>query len=139
MIVIGIVLCAAVLVCDVLIGSYSITKRELLYTLTHPADKSGMAYIIIWIIRLPPAVTGVLAGFALSLAGTTMQTILNNPLATPYTLGVSSGAGLGAYVAIILGIGTLSVLGRYLLPVFAFVFAIIACLAIYSIAIMTLK
>ena len=134
MIVIGIVLCAAVLVCDVLIGSYSITKRELLYTLTHPADKSGMAYIIIWIIRLPPAVTGVLAGFALSLAGTTMQTILNNPLATPYTLGVSSGAGLGAYVAIILGIGTLSVLGRYLLPVFAFVFAIIACLAIYSIA-----
>ncbi len=93
-----------------------------------------MAYTIVWNIRLLPAITGILAGFALSLAGATMQTILNNPLATPYTLGVSSGAGLGAYVAIVVGIESLSILGRYLLPVCAFAFALLACLSIYLIA-----
>lgn len=60
--------------------------------------------------------------------------ILNNPLATPYTLGVSSGAGLGAYLAIVIGVEAFAVLGRYLLPVFAFVFALAACLSIYAIA-----
>lgn len=128
------VLCVAIIICDILIGTYELTLKEVLYTITHPTDKSVMAYIIVWNIRLLPAITGILAGFALSLAGATMQTILNNPLATPYTLGVSSGAGLGAYVAIVVGIESLSILGRYLLPVFAFAFAILACLSIYSIA-----
>jgi iron complex transport system permease protein len=134
MIVICVVLCAVVIVCDIIIGSYNVTGKELLYTLTHPADDSVMAYIIVWSLRLPPALTGILAGFALALAGATMQTILNNPLATPYTLGVSSGAGVGAYFAIVIGVSSLSVLGRYMMPVFAFVFALIACLSIYSIA-----
>lgn len=134
MIVVGVLLCAVVFVCDILVGTYGLTAGEMLYTLTHPADRSVMAYIIVWTIRLPPAVTGILAGVALSLAGATMQTILNNPLATPYTLGVSSGAGLGAYSAIVIGVETFSVLGRYLLPVFAFVFALGACLSIYAIA-----
>ena len=127
-------LCVAVVICDIFIGTFSLTAQEMFYTLTHPADRENMAYIIVWTIRLPPAVTGILAGFALALAGATMQTILNNPLATPYTLGVSSGAGLGAYLAIVIGLGAAPVLGRYLIPVFAFVFAIIACITIYSIA-----
>ena len=104
MIVVGVLLCAVVFVCDILVGTYGLTAGEMFYTLIHPADRSVMAYIIVWTIRLPPAVTGILAGVALSLAGATMQTILNNPLATPYTLGVSSGAGLGAYSAIVIGL-----------------------------------
>ena len=46
-------------------------------------------------IRLPKAITAVLAGAALSVAGLMMQTLFRNPLAGPYTLGVSSGASLG--------------------------------------------
>lgn len=134
MIAVCLALCAVIVLCDIVIGTYGLTLKDVLYTLMHPADKSVMAYIIVWNIRLPPVVTGILAGFALSLAGATMQTILNNPLATPYTLGVSSGAGLGAYVAIVVGLDSLSFLGRYLLPVFAFAFALIACFSIYSIA-----
>ena len=134
MIILGIFLCVVVFICSILVGTYGLTLEEMLYTLFHPADKSVMAYTIVWTIRLPPAVTGILAGIALSLAGATMQTILNNPLATPYTLGVSSGAGLGAYLAIVIGVEAFAVLGRYLLPVFAFVFALAACLSIYAIA-----
>lgn len=134
MIILGIFLCVVVFICSILVGTYGLTLEEMLYTLFHPADKSVMAYTIVWTIRLPPAVTGILAGIALSLAGATMQTILDNPLATPYTLGVSSGAGLGAYLAIVIGVEAFAVLGRYLLPVFAFVFALAACLSIYAIA-----
>ena len=70
------VLCVAIIICDILIGTYELTLKEVLYTITHPTDKSVMAYIIVWNIRLLPAITGILAGFALSLAGATMQTIL---------------------------------------------------------------
>ena len=134
MILICILLCVAVVIGNILVGTFNLTYKELFYTLMHPSDDSVMAYIIVWTIRLPPSVTGILAGFALALAGATMQTILNNPLATPYTLGVSSGAGLGAYLAIVIGLGAAPVLGRYLIPVFAFVFSIFACFTIYSIA-----
>ncbi|MGC8745961.1 MAG: FecCD family ABC transporter permease, partial [Candidatus Saccharicenans sp.] len=55
-----------------------------------------------WNIRLPRAVGAVLAGAALGLAGAVMQSLLRNPLASPFTLGVSHGAGFGAALAIII-------------------------------------
>ena len=58
---------------------------------------------ILHAIRLPKAVTAVLAGASLSVAGLIMQTLFRNPLAGPYTLGVSSGASLGVAVLTMMG------------------------------------
>ena len=66
---------------------------------------SGMEQNILHAIRLPKAVTAILAGAALSVSGLIMQTLFRNPLAGPYTLGVSSGASLG--VALLTMCGTL--------------------------------
>jgi iron complex transport system permease protein len=58
-------------------------------------ELSGMEQNILHAIRLPKAITAILAGAALSVSGLIMQTLFRNPLAGPYTLGVSSGASLG--------------------------------------------
>ncbi len=59
---------------------------------------------ILWELRVPRAALGLVAGAALAAAGVVMQAILRNPLATPYTLGVSSGSALGVVLAVALGI-----------------------------------
>lgn len=58
-------------------------------------ELSPMAHNILYSIRFPKAITAILAGASLSVAGLIMQTLFRNPLAGPYTLGVSSGASLG--------------------------------------------
>lgn len=63
---------------------------------------------IIWNIRLPQALTAIVAGVALSVAGVAMQSILRNPLGSPFTLGISNAAAFGAaFSVIILGTGTM--------------------------------
>lgn len=85
-------------------------------SVTIPADQVARALIggevrdpawktIVWSIRLPRATTAVLAGAGLGLAGLTMQTLFRNPLADPFVLGVSSGAGLGVAI-LVLGTGS---------------------------------
>ena len=70
-------------------------------------DLSDMEYNILHAIRLPKALTAIMAGASLSVAGLIMQTLFRNPLAGPYTLGVSSGASLGVAFLTMLG-GVLS-------------------------------
>ena len=65
---------------------------------------SPMEYNILHAIRLPKAVTAILAGAALSVSGLIMQTLFRNPLAGPYTLGVSSGASLGVALLTMLSV-----------------------------------
>jgi len=67
-------------------------------------DLSPMENNILHAIRLPKAVTAILAGAALSVSGLIMQTLFRNPLAGPYTLGVSSGASLGVALLTMLGV-----------------------------------
>jgi iron complex transport system permease protein len=66
---------------------------------------NGPIFDIIWLLRLPRVVLAVLVGMGLSVCGVVMQAIVKNPLADPYILGISSGASLGATLAILLGIG----------------------------------
>lgn len=66
------------------------------------------------------------------MAGAVMQTILGNPLASPYTLGVGAGAGFGASLAIVMDMGMLSFMGNVAVPVNAFFFAMVVCLSIYA-------
>lgn len=83
--------------------------------------------VIVWDYRLPVAVTAVLVGALLAVAGAQMQTILNNPLAEPFTLGVSAAASFGASLAIVLGISVVPAVGPLLVTMNAFAFALLTC------------
>jgi iron complex transport system permease protein len=85
---------------------------------------------IVWNIRLPIAAMAIVVGGALGLTGAVMQTILNNPLASSYTLGVSAGAGFGAALVIVLGT-VVPVPEQFAIPVCAFLFAGIACYGVW--------
>lgn len=74
-------------------------------------------------MRLPRVLLAFLTGAALSVCGAVMQSLLQNPLASPFGLGVSSGAGLGAAFVIVLGLASAG-LGTFLLPVVSLVFAL---------------
>ncbi len=82
-------------------------------------------------LRLGRFFMGLMVGAALSASGTVFQAILRNPLAEPYVLGVSGGAGLGAALSILVGGGLLGAAG---LPLTAFFFAIVTLMAVYGIA-----
>ncbi len=96
--------------------------------LGYPTDASVEA--IVWSIRLPVALTALAVGAALGLSGAIMQTILNNPLASSYTLGISAGAGFGASLVIVLG-ASLPVPEAYAIAVNAMLFAGVACTGVY--------
>lgn len=108
---------------DVASGPSSLGLNDVLNALFHPASVSRPVATIVWDVRLPQAVAAVVVGVALALAGTEMQTILNNPLASPFTLGVSSAAAFGAALAIIAGIGLPGVPQSWLVAANAFLFA----------------
>lgn len=80
---------------------------------------SPVTVSILWSIRIPRAVMAFLVGAALAASGTVMQSVLRNPLASSYTLGVSSGASLFAAIIIVSGF-TLPLIGQYTLPLFGF-------------------
>jgi iron complex transport system permease protein len=94
--------------------------------------------IIVYDIRLPRIILGMLIGAALAVSGAVMQGLFRNPLADPGLVGVSAGAGLGAIVVIVLGatvFGPVSaVLGIYMLPLAAFLGGLATTLLLYGIA-----
>ena len=87
---------------------------------------------IVWNIRLPRIILGILAGTSFGVAGAVMQGVLRNPLASPYTLGISAGAAFGASIAILLGFGFVG--GEYLVIGNAFVFAMLCSFVIIGLA-----
>ena len=88
--------------------------------------------MIIWDLRLHRVLMGIVAGMGLGMAGAVMQGILKNPLASPFTLGISSAASFGAALAIILGAGIVA--GSWLVIGNAFIFALLSALAVYGLA-----
>ncbi|MFT8516721.1 MAG: iron ABC transporter permease [Acetobacter persici] len=89
---------------DFSLGPAGLSPAQLLHTLLHPSTVSDSQRIIVWQIRLPYALMAVCVGAALGLSGAEMQTILANPLASPFTLGVSAAAAFGASLALVLGL-----------------------------------
>lgn len=85
----------------------------------------------LWVVRFPRIVMGLMVGAALAVAGAVMQAIFGNPLAEPGVVGVSSGAALGASIAITIGA---SVLGGPGVAVFAFLGGLVATLLVYAVA-----
>lgn len=106
------------------IGPYDLTLREVLYSLfgsigpeIEGDERSELASLIVWDIRLPRIILAGLVGTALSISGSIFQSCFRNPLVEPYVLGVSSGAAFGASMAIVFPAIFFS------LPLAAFVFA----------------
>ena len=81
--------------------------------------------VVILDVRLPRILTAAVVGAGLAISGVVFQGILLNPLADPYTLGVSAGAAFGASLAILLNIG---MMGAYSVPLFAFIGAALTLL-----------
>jgi len=81
-------------------GAYDIALGHLLRIFS--GSVFGPADIVIWKIRLPRIVSAIMVGWGLSLSGLGMQTLLRNPLGSPFTLGISHGAAFGASAAILL-------------------------------------
>ncbi|MBP8678380.1 MAG: iron ABC transporter permease, partial [Bacteroidales bacterium] len=82
------------IIMNLILGSVIIPVRELFASIT---NNSSISYVndILWNFRIPKVITALLAGVALSVCGLQMQTLFRNPLADPFILGISSGAGLG--------------------------------------------
>lgn len=121
------VLIAAV-IAGVTIGTVSIPVSTLWNRQADPAMSN-----ILWNIRMPRVVLAGLVGASLAIAGAAFQGLLKNPLADPYTLGVSSGASVGAVITLFFGI-SIPFLGIFTLPVFSMVGAFITMLAVIGFA-----
>lgn len=99
-------------------------------------DLNPMEQNILHAIRLPKAITAILAGASLSVAGLIMQTLFRNPLASPYTLGVSSGASLGvAMLTMLSGLSGIMVSGLTVgLPIAACIGALLVLLLVLAVS-----
>ncbi len=127
---IAIAICIVALAAAIGIGSVSIGPGEIINIMGNKlfgtplsSEISSLTADILWKIRLPRAIMAFLVGGALAVSGTVMQSVLRNPLASSYTLGVSSGASLGAAIVILAG-GTMTFLGMFTLPLVGFVFGL---------------
>jgi iron complex transport system permease protein len=118
---------------------------------THPVQvlrallglEGGTSSVVIWNIRMPRVIVGLVAGAGLAMAGGVMQTCLRNPLASPFTLGISSAASFGANLAIVfLGAGVLHsnthdavfIANPYTVTLSAFFFSVAAMVLILLLA-----
>ncbi len=122
------------LLVDISTGPSNLPLRAVVSGLLDPAALDAPTRVILWEVRLPSALMAVLVGAALALAGAEMQTILNNPLASPFTLGVSSAASFGAALALVLGASVPLLPAEWNLPAFAFIFALGSVLMLQAMA-----
>ena len=122
---------ALVLLMGIGVGSVSIPPRQIAQVFANawfgaplPADMNPVYPGLVMSIRLPRVLLAFIAGAALAVSGTVMQSVLQNPLASPFGLGVSSGAGLGAALVIVSGLSA-GALGVFLLPAVGLSFGLV--------------
>lgn len=107
---------------DFSLGPAGLSPSRLMTALFHPSTNTDS--VIVWNIRLPYAIMALLVGLALGVSGAEMQTILDNPLASPFTLGVSAAAAFGASLAIVLNVRIPYLPETWMVPIEAFIFAV---------------
>ncbi|WP_301128556.1 FecCD family ABC transporter permease [Streptomyces cacaoi] len=131
---------AGVLVVLVLVsagtGAYGIPVGDVLGSLAHRAGVGGAALervpeSVLWNVRLPRVVLGLLVGGSLGCAGALTQGVFGNPLAEPGVIGISSGAAVGAVVSIAFGLGFL---GTWTVSGCAFAAGLVTVLLVYVLA-----
>ncbi|MBP1928670.1 iron complex transport system permease protein [Methanolinea mesophila] len=130
----GLVLLFVLFVYSISVGAVAISPLEVVQTL-FGQNISGKWDAIIWNIRLPQALTAIVAGIGLAVAGIAMQSILRNPLGSPYTLGISNAGAFGAaFSVIVLGTGVMqsrvadavTIHNPYVTTIMAFIFCLVA-------------
>lgn len=134
-IALGVVVCLGAVLVGCLVGPAGLGVSGILLELLDAVPgvevDSGLSVTqqaIFWQIRLPRVVLGVLVGAMLAAAGTAYQGVFQNPLADPYLLGISSGAGLGATLGIVAGGG----IGPVGVPLLAFAGGLLGVGATYA-------
>ena len=128
-IILGILPFLAALIC-LGIGRYSMSVSETVTTLFSRftnAKVDNTAYTVIFNVRLPRIILAAVVGAGLSCAGAAFQGLFSNPLATPDTLGVASGASFGAVLAMLIGGNMIDIQGM------ALIFGLISCLITFLI------
>ncbi len=97
----------------------------------YPGPSPAVESAIVWDGRMPRFIVGVLVGFSLGAAGTIMQGVFKNPMASPGVIGIDSGAALGAVIALFTGMAARSL---FALPVFAIIFSLVTLMMVFAIA-----
>ncbi|MCS7130689.1 MAG: iron ABC transporter permease, partial [Archaeoglobaceae archaeon] len=117
------------------LGAYHFSINELIQSIIDGNP-------VLWNVRIPRIVSAIFVGASLAIAGAVMQCILKNPLASPFTLGISQGAAFGAAIAIVyFGAGqmhrvgeSLTIFNPYIVPIFAFFGSLISAFVILALA-----
>jgi iron complex transport system permease protein len=134
-------LLAAIVLLSAATGTIQISLKEVASALLR-FDRTGLGRIV-WEVRMPRIIAALLVGAGLSVAGTVMQSVLCNPLASPYTLGLSSAAAFGASFAIVFlgaGVGTTSTIiisNSFVVTLSAFFFCALSTAAILLLTVLT--
>ncbi|MDR2543786.1 MAG: iron ABC transporter permease [Treponema sp.] len=130
-IVVGAFISLFIVTAGVSLGSAGISLGDTISIVLHrlfglplSPDIDPRSVSIVWLLRLPRVLLAFLLGGSLAIGGAVCQSVLRNPLASPYILGVSSGASLGAGLIIISGV-VLPLLGGFSLPLTGFVFGLV--------------
>jgi iron complex transport system permease protein len=135
--VLGISAIAVLVALHLVVGTVDLTPAQVLAALLDQAD-DALHRQVVWGLRLPRALTGVLAGAMLGLAGAILQTVTRNPLADPGLLGVTSGGVLAIVVGIVIGGhltgGAVQIDAGVLLPLLALVGGLAAGLLSYALS-----
>jgi iron complex transport system permease protein len=122
---------------DISIGPSGLSIVDVAWIVLVPSSADITRYAIVWEIRLPMALMAAVVGASLAITGAEMQTILNNPLASPFTLGLSAAASFGAAVALVLGVSLIPFAGGiFFVAGNAFIFAMLAALIIFAFSMM---
>lgn len=116
---------------DMALGPANYALADVVSALLDPQSVGNQLRVVIWDIRMPIALMAVTVGASLSVAGAQMQTILSNPLASPFTLGISAAASFGAALALVGGVALFPAAVHYMVPINAFLMAMVAALFIH--------
>lgn len=116
--------CCCTLVFDIATGPAMLKPMEVLRALLHVEGLDETTYQIVNTLRLPKALMALAVGAALGVGGAEIQTLLNNPMASPYTLGLAAASGLGASIVIAFGAFGLPLM--FAVPIGAFVMTMLA-------------
>ncbi|RQP13651.1 MAG: iron ABC transporter permease [Parapedobacter sp.] len=119
---------------DMVVGPSTLSTADVFKAIFSPDSIELSSRVIVWEVRMPYSLMALLVGASLSLAGCEMQTIMNNAMASPFTLGVSAAASFGAALAIVIGVSLPGVGGDWMVVVNAFVFAFGATLLLQALS-----
>jgi len=111
---------------DLALGPARFSPADVVRALLSPTAAPPEVVAVLWNLRLPTALMAVVVGASLAMAGAQMQTVLANPLASPFTLGISAAAGFGASLALAFGVSLVPALMGIMVPLNALAMALLA-------------